>query len=180
MTHTDIAFSAVALGCATVACSYDVRTRRIPNWLTGPAALTALLVHLACGGWASLGAAAAAGLAAGAVMLLFFLAGGMGAGDVKLMTAVACFTGLSPLGTLLLTTALAGAACALAIAWRRGSLSQTLASSLRLVRHHHSNGLVPHAEHNVRSGTGLRMPFAVPIAAGCMCTLLLQITVGAR
>lgn len=180
MNHTDIAFSAVALGCAALACSYDVRTRRIPNWLTGPAAAAALLVHLAWGGWASFGAAAVAGLVAGAVMLLFFLAGGMGAGDVKLMTAAACFTGLQPLGTLLLTTALAGAVCALAIAWRHGSLSQTFSNSIRLVRHHHNNGLVPDAEHNVRIGTGLRMPFALPIAAGCACTLLLQITVGGR
>ncbi len=180
MSHTDIPFSAVALGCAALACSHDVRTRRIPNWLTGSTAISALLAHLAYGGWASLGTAAAAGLAAGAVMLLFFLAGGMGAGDVKLMAAVACFTGLSPLGTLLITTALAGAVCALAIAWRHGALSHTLARSVGLLRHHHENGLKPHAEHNVRVGTGLRMPFALPIAAGCMCTLLLQINAGAQ
>ncbi len=96
------------------------------------------------------------------------------------MAAVACFTGLSPLGTLLITTALAGAVCALAIAWRHGALSRMLARSIGLLLHHHSNGLTPHAEHNVRSSSGLRMPFALPIAAGCMCTLLLQVNAGAR
>jgi hypothetical protein len=104
MSHSsiDIWFCAVALGCAALACTHDVRTRRIPNWLTGPAALAALLAHFSLGGWVSMVSAAAAGLIAGTAMLAFFLAGGMGAGDVKLMVAVACFTGLHPLGTRLL------------------------------------------------------------------------------
>ncbi len=182
MSHssTDIWFCAVALGCAALACTHDVRTRRIPNWLTGPAALGALLVHFALGGWASLASAAAAGLIAGLAMLAFFLAGGMGAGDVKLMAAVACFTGLHPLSALLVATALAGAVCALVIAWHKAALRQTLVSCVRLAQHHHGNGLVPHGEHNVRSGTGLRMPFALPIAAGCVCALLLQLSAGAQ
>ncbi len=178
--HADIAFSAVALGCAAIACYHDVRTRRIPNRLTASAAVAGLLGHLILGGWVALGTAAAAGLAAGLAMLLFFLAGGMGAGDVKLMAAVACFTGLSPLGTLLLATALAGAVCAVLVALRHGALRRTLAGTLHLARHHQGNGLTPHAEHNLRSGSGLRMPFALPIAAGVVCTLLLQISAGAQ
>lgn len=176
----DIVFSTVALGCTGIACFHDLRTRRIPNRLTLPAALAALLAHFAVGGWAAMGLAAAAGLAAGVAMFLFFLAGGMGAGDVKLMAAVACFTGLSPLGTLLLTTALAGAAFAVVLAWRHGVVRATLGNTFRLAQHHQHHGLTPDAEHNLRTPGALRMPFALPIAAGCMCTLLLQLTAGAR
>lgn len=175
-SHTDIWFSAVALGCAAVACSHDLRTRRIPNWITGPAALSALLIHFAVGGWASLGASAAAGLVAGLVMVAFFLAGGMGAGDVKLMAAVACFTGLAPLCLLLLTTACTGAALAIVLALRHGVLARTLRNCMALLQHHHESGLVPHAEHTLRGKGGLRMPFALPIAAGCVCTLLVQVS----
>ena len=175
-----IAFCTIALGCAGIACYHDLRTRRIPNRLTAPAALAALLAHLAVGGWSSLGLAAAAGLAAGFAMFLFFLAGGMGAGDVKLMAAVACFTGFAPLGTLLLTTALAGSVLAVAIAWRHGAIRSTLAKTFRLAQHHQHNGLTPHADHNLRSAGALRMPFALPIAAGCMCTLAVQLSAGAR
>lgn len=176
----DIVFSTVALGCAGIACFHDLRTRRIPNRLTLPAALAAVLAHFAVGGWASMGLALAAGLAAGFAMFLFFLAGGMGAGDVKLMAAVACFTGLPPLGTLLLATAITGAVFAVAIAWRHGAVRATLANTFRLAQHHQGNGLTPNADHHLRTPGALRMPFALPIAAGCMCTLLLQLSAGAR
>ena len=175
-----IVFCTVALGCAAVASYHDLRTRRIPNRLTAPAALAALLAHGAVGGWTAMGLAATAGLAAGFAMFLFFLAGGMGAGDVKLMAAVACFTGLPPLGTLLLATALAGAAYALILAWRHNALRSTLGNTFQLARHHADNGLMPNSGHNLRSPGALRMPFALPIAAGCMCTLLLQLSAGAR
>ncbi len=179
-SHADIAFSAVAFGCATIACYHDIRARRIPNRLTAPAALTALLGHFALGGWAALGTAASAGLAAGFAMVLFFLAGGMGAGDVKLVASVACFTGLAPLPTFLLATAIAGALCALALAWHRGLLQRTFANAFRLADHHFRHGLTPDPEHNVRTNSGLRMPFAVPIAAGVLCTLALQLSAGVR
>lgn len=174
-----IAFCTVALGCAGIACYHDLRTRRIPNRLTLPAALAALLAHLAVGGWTAMGLAACAGLAAGFAMFLFFLAGGMGAGDVKLMAAVACFTGLAPLGLLLLATALAGAAFAVVIAWRHGALRSTVANAFRLTQHHQANGLTPDAELHLHAPRALRMPFALPIAAGCLCVVL-QATAGAR
>ena len=45
--------------------------------------------------WTSL----AAGLIGGVLFLIFYLAGGMGAGDVKLITAVGCMAGsqMSPI-----------------------------------------------------------------------------------
>ena len=179
-SHADIAFSAIALGCATIACYHDIRARRIPNRLTAPAALAALLGHFALGGWAALGTAASAGLAASFVMILFFLAGGMGAGDVKLVAAVACFTGLAYLPTFLLATATVGAFCAFVVAWRHSLFQRTFANAFRLANHHYHHGLTPDPEHNVRTGSGLRMPFAVPIAAGVLCTLILQLSAGVR
>ena len=175
-----IAFCSCALGCALIASYHDVHTRRIPNRLTFSAALLALAAHLAFDGWAAMGFAALAALAAGSAMFLFFLAGGMGAGDVKLMAAVACFTGLSPLGTLLIATALAGALYAATLAWRHGAVLSTVRNMGRLVQHHHANGLTPDPEHNLRSKGALRMPFALPIAAGCAFTLLMQFTAGAQ
>jgi prepilin peptidase CpaA len=77
----------------------DLRTRRIPNLLTVPAALVGLLMNLSCGG-APGALACGAGLLAGlAAFLPFYLAGGFGAGDVKAMAAVGAFLG--PKGVLL-------------------------------------------------------------------------------
>ena len=53
----------------------DVRTRRIPNAVTGPAILAGLVLHFGLDGWRGMGLAAAAGLIAGVIFLTFLLAG---------------------------------------------------------------------------------------------------------
>jgi prepilin peptidase CpaA len=77
-----------------IAVVTDLRSSRIPNWLTFPAMGFALAAHV----WASgidglLFSLAGAGTGLG---LFFFihLAGGIGAGDVKLMAAIGAFLGL--------------------------------------------------------------------------------------
>ena len=82
-----------SLLCAGIGSVTDVRERRVPNFVTGPAIVVGLMLHTIFGGWRGLGDSALAGLIAGGIFLVFFLAGGMGAGDVKLMAAVGCFAG---------------------------------------------------------------------------------------
>lgn len=94
------------LGFLAVAAVVDLRTRRIPNTLTVPAALAALLLHLWCsgaGGAMTSGTGLLTGLAA---FLPFYLAGGFGAGDVKAMAVVGAFVG--PKGALLAALATLG------------------------------------------------------------------------
>jgi len=50
----------------------------------------------------------------------------MGAGDVKLMSAAGCLTGLPGAGSLLLLTAFAGAAMAIGLALWKRRLTETL------------------------------------------------------
>ena len=173
----DAAFVALALLCATWASVHDVRERRIPNRLTGPAVVLALTLHFALSGWSSVAMATLAGILAGGAMLVFFLAGGMGAGDVKLMAALGWFVGMHSVGTVLVATALCGAACAVFLAMRRGMLRQTLRNTCVLVDHHGTHGLVAHPERNVQSPYQLRMPFAVPMAMGCLIALCTQLQV---
>ncbi len=170
----EMIFTAAAVGCAALASVHDVRERRIPNLLTGPAILIALTLHLFAGGWREMASSAAAGLLAGGVLLLFFIAGGMGAGDVKLMAAVGCFTGLHSLLIVLLATALSGALLAIVLAVAQGRLREIVANSITLIRHHREQGLVPHNELNIDNAATLRMPFALPITAGCLITAGVQ------
>jgi prepilin peptidase CpaA len=163
-------FAALALGCAAVASFYDVRERRIPNRLTGSCLLAGLLLHLGLGGWHGLGSAAIASIAAGGLFLVFFLAGGMGAGDVKLMAAIGAIAGLAPLQLLILATVLAGGLFALGLAGYHGRLRQTLVNVAALLVHHGREGIRPHPEMNLTNERTLRLPFALPIAAGCLVT----------
>jgi prepilin peptidase CpaA len=160
-------YATAALACALIGSTCDVRMRRIPNLLTGPAILAGLLLHGLLGGWFQLGSAAAAGLLGGGVFALFYLAGGMGAGDVKLMAAIGCLLGLAPLPLVLLVTAFSGAAFGLVVAVHRQQLCQTLKNVGTILAHHGQEGLTPHPELNVNNAHTLRLPFAIPIAAGC-------------
>ncbi len=71
---------------------YDIRERRLPNWLTMPGALAVLAVAAAAGRGAPavLGAAALAGLY---LVVHLISPGAMGAGDVKLAAGVGGLTG---------------------------------------------------------------------------------------
>jgi len=160
-----------ALVCAGVGSVTDLRDRRIPNWLTCPATLAGLLLHGITQHWSGLGDSALAGLIAGGIALLFWLARGMGAGDVKLMTAVGCIAGLSSLPLLLLSISIAGAVFGLAFSAFRGRPLDTLSNTLALIAHHGRRGLTPHPTFNLGNLDSLRLPFALPVAAGCLFTL---------
>lgn len=171
--HEEVIYVSASVICAGIASVYDYRYRRVPNLLTGPAILFGLLLHLVLGGPAQLGMAALAGLVAGGTFLIFYVAGGMGAGDVKLMTAVGCMVGMIAVKEVLISTVLIGAVFALVLAIHRGRLRQTLANLVTLVKHHGSEGIKSHPELNLENSNTLRLPYALPIAAGCLVTFYL-------
>ena len=81
----------LSLGLA-IAVVTDVRTRRIPNWLTG--AIAAAGFGLAFGGGTVTPMRAALGLLVGLVLMMpGHVIGATGAGDVKLMAAVGAVVG---------------------------------------------------------------------------------------
>lgn len=171
VSHSALIYVLAASVVALLGAASDARTRRIPNKLTGTAILVGLLLHFAYDGWHGMGMAALAALIAFCIFLVFFLAGGMGAGDVKLMTAVACLAGNHFVIELLVTTAIAGGIMAIGLALARGRFKQTLGNVAMLVSHHRHEGLRPHPELNVRNQQSLRLPYGLAIAAGCLFTL---------
>ena len=171
---SEVIYLSASVTCAGIASVYDFRFRRIPNLLTGPAILFGLVLHLYLGGLAQLGLAALAGLIAGGVFLIFFIAGGMGAGDVKLMLAVGCIAGIGSIKDVLISTVIIGAIFAVALALYRGRLRQTISNVATLIAHHRSEGLTSHPELNVANSNTLRLPYALPIAAGCVVTFYLS------
>jgi len=164
-------YAGIAAVCAGVACVFDIRNRRIPNRLTGPIFLVGLAAHTFFSGWKGLTDAMVAAFVGGIVFLLFYLAGGMGAGDVKLMAATASVVGLPSIGSLLISTGIAGGLLALGVSVTRGVLRQTMANTFALTVHHRLNGLSPHPKLNLRNPDTIRLPYAVPVAVGCLCVV---------
>src|SRR3990167_599978 len=107
----------------------DVRTRCIPNWLTVTGAVAGLALHFRQsdfpGAFSSI-----AGLILGlGIFMALYLAGGMGAGDVKLFGAVGALVGPQRLLLLFVFTGLLGGIAAIALAMAHGRLRQTLAQT---------------------------------------------------
>jgi prepilin peptidase CpaA len=103
----------VVLGASLAAAITDIRSRRIPNALTVPLAVTGLLYGLSSEGLGGLGqAAAACVLVALPYVLLFVFAGG-GAGDAKMMGAIGAWLGVQAGVVVLAAVAVTGGALGL-------------------------------------------------------------------
>jgi prepilin peptidase CpaA len=124
-----IAVLALGLGAAVFT---DVRTRRIPNWLTG--AIAGAAFGLAFGGGPVTPVRALLGLLVGLVLMLpGHVIGATGAGDVKLMAAVGAVVGPDVIFRAFLYSAVAGGVLAVVVALRRGRLATTLTATTNLV-----------------------------------------------
>jgi prepilin peptidase CpaA len=97
--HTGYDLAALVAAFMTVCAVIDYRTKRIPNWLTVPAAIAGLVYSAVAP--QGLGALwSLAGFAVGMSLLFVpWLLGGGGMGDVKMLAALGAWLG--PLGVLI-------------------------------------------------------------------------------
>ena len=174
MNHS-LVYSAIATVLALAAACIDVKTRKIPNLLTLAAFALGVTLHFLLGGNSDGVKTVLSALLAGSIFFLFHLAGGLGAGDVKLIVGLAACYGLSNMPYLLIFTSLAGGVMALVMAVKHGQLRKTFSNMRTLAVHHTQSGLVPHDEIHVRNSSTLRLPYAVAIAAGCVLTNLISL-----
>jgi prepilin peptidase CpaA len=155
----------LTLGLATAVVT-DVRTRRIPNWLTGSIAGAGF--GLAFGGGAITPAQAALGMLTGLLLMMpGHLIGATGAGDVKLMAAVGTMLGPDLAFRAFLYSAVAGGVFALAVAMRRGILATTLQDASRLVTSPAGARLAIESP-----ARGNRFAYGPAIAAGTLVSLM--------
>ena len=158
--------SVLLVGLLLVACWADLRSRRIPNWLTVGGMLAGLAVRASLGpgpvGNGILGIALAALLA-----LPFFAMGALGGGDAKLLMAVGAFMGPADLARASLVIAVVGGVVALFEAMRRGVLLPTLASCGSLILSWVTLGRRGGAR-TAATGDRLAVPYGVAIAVGSL------------
>jgi prepilin peptidase CpaA len=104
----------------------DLRTRRIPNYLTFGGAAAGMGYQLGYHGWPGL-AGSLAGLVLGlALLLLPYWRGGLGAGDVKALGALGAWLGLTRTLYLFIYMGISGGLLILAVLWWRGQLWNTI------------------------------------------------------
>jgi len=133
-----------------------------------PACLTGILYHVWSNGLAGGLAFSLQGLAAGlAILIIPFLMGGMGGGDVKLLAALGCWLGPAGVFSLFVYGALAGGGIALVMVLKKSGLKGIkdvfLGIFLDFVRRQR-----PQVDKKHRS-----LPYSIPLAAGYVTYLLI-------
>ncbi len=155
----------------------DIRTRKIPNWLTLSGVCAGLGLNFALYGLAGL-KASATGLALGfgSYFALYCLRA-MGAGDVKLMAAVGAIVGPTNFIAVFLATALAGGVLAVGLMIWKGRVKETLWNTLFIVGElaHFRAPFTKRKDLDVKDPRALNMPHGVAIAAGTVICLCLAI-----
>jgi len=156
---------ATIVGIFVAACATtDYRTKKIPNWLTVPAAVAGLAYQLLAPH--GIGLWALAGFAIGFCLLLLpWLLGGGGMGDVKMLAALG--TWLGPMGIL---TAFALGAMLAAFGMIGVLVSSTFSDGFWATRKRYAAagataGGSANAAAPARKGRRV-LPFAIPMALG--------------
>ena len=124
---------AIAAGLFLIAAYGDVRTRRIPNALTGSLVIVGLGLAATQLGRVGIGGAIVGLLLGFAFMLPGNVFGATGAGDVKLFAAAGALLGPATTVRAFVFTAIAGGVLALVVALRRRRLAHTVGMTARLV-----------------------------------------------
>jgi prepilin peptidase CpaA len=155
------------------AAIFDIRFRRIPNWLVLVGLVLGFTVNIVLFGLAGLKTAALGMLLGFGVYLLLHLLHAMGAGDVKLMAAVGSMVGPGPWFGIFLLTAMIGGVFALILLVVKGRLRQGLwnVGYIFTELSHFRAPYMTREELDVKSSKALRLPHGVTIAVGTLAYL---------
>jgi prepilin peptidase CpaA len=162
----------IATGVA--ACVYDLSTRRVPNLLTLGTAVTAFTVAFTTNGLAGLGFALAGWAVGCALFLPWYLLGGMGAGDVKLLAGFGAWLGPGAAVWAALYAGVVGGPLALLVAAANGYLKQSFSNLWGLLMFWRVAGIQPLPTLTLRTSQSPRLPYALPIAVGAGLALWLR------
>lgn len=153
---------------AALAAFWDLRTRRIPNWLV----LTGLVAGFGLNGVLyqvdGLKAAGIGMLTAFGIYFILYLLHAMGAGDVKFMAAIGSLTGWRWWFLIFFVAVIVGAIAGVILALSKGRLRRTfgnvgyIVSEIAHLRPPH----LRREDVDVNSEKALRLPHGASIAAG--------------
>ncbi len=153
-----------------IAAIFDIRYRRIPNWLVLAGLVAGLAWNVYASGWSGL-LRASEGLGLGFILYFpLYLIRARGAGDVKLLAAVGAVTGPGNVLWIFLLTAILGGVIALILLIFRGRVRRTFFNVGWIIRDlsHAQAPYRSNEELDVTSSKGMRLPHGAMIAVGVL------------
>ncbi len=170
MSQTLLSLLSATLICAAGwAVREDLLFHRISNRLTGSLLGVGLVIRTLAGGWSGLEQSLLGILVGLGCLLPFYIARGMGAGDVKLLAATGALLGPYDVWIAALCTLLTGAVLALLFLTGgavRAAAGAPVGSSWTM--------RIAFAQMRVQELRRARMPYALAIALGSLAALLLS------
>jgi prepilin peptidase CpaA len=168
-----VALQVVLLLIAGTAAGYDIRYRRIPNWLVVTGIVLGAGLNTFLAGWSGLRFSLLGLGLAFLIYLPLYLLRGMGAGDVKLMASVGSIVGWSDWVGIFMITAILGGVAAIVLLLGRNQLRRGL-SNLGYLLTELLSFRAPYArneELDISSSKSMKLPHGVVIACGCVVFL---------
>jgi len=172
MSFPPVVFQIVLALVVIVAAIYDVRFRRIPNWLVLAGLVLGIGLNTLLFEWSGL-RHSLFGLGLGFLIYFpLYLLRGMGAGDVKLMAAIGSIVGAANWLGIFLITAVLGGLIAIILLLFRGRLRNSLWNVAFLVQRL-STLKAPYAreELDISSPKSMKLPHGLVIACGSLLFL---------
>jgi prepilin peptidase CpaA len=158
-----------------IAAVFDIRYRRIPNWLVLAGIIVGLAWNVYSSGWSGL-LRASEGLGLGFILYFpLYLIRACGFGDVKLLAAVGAIAGPGNCWWIFLLTAILGGVIALLLVIFRGRVSQTFFNVGWIIRDllHLQVPYRRNEEVDVTTNKGMRRPHAAMIAVGALAFIFI-------
>lgn len=146
----------------------DIRSRKIYNIVIFPALLITLFLQLVLGGWQALGASLLGFLIGFSILIIPYLLGGIGAGDVKLLALIGALKGGYFVFTTALYMALLGGGIALLILLFRSGVKKRLQSIVYGIYSYRYGIRLPLLN---KEDLKMTYPYGVAIAGGAVLCL---------
>jgi prepilin peptidase CpaA len=145
----------------------DLRTRRIPNWLTLGGLAAALVLRALTGVHPLLDGLAGAGLGFGLGIVCMVL-GALGGGDGKLLMAAGAFFGLTPFVGALLLIGVLGGLLGIAEAVRQRAILPAVYNAGGMLKRWATLGRAAGPAPSLETPGAVKVPYGVAIALGAI------------
>lgn len=157
----------------TVSVITDIRSRKILNIVTFPAILLALIYHSIISGFDGFLFSGSGFLVGLGLLLIPFIMGGIGAGDVKLLAAIGTWKGAIFILYTGVFAGIIGGLIATAILIKHKRLGFTLKQMLFTFAFlRGTKGSLQFSDGSINTYS---IPYAIPIALGAIITLVMEI-----
>jgi prepilin peptidase CpaA len=164
LTRAETMMTLLILATAAISVVSDLRHRRVYNVVTMPAMAAGLALNALLDGPTGLLWALAGLLLAAALFLIPVALGGMGAGDLKLVAALGALGGPGYAFWCVAFTCIGGGVFAFVVLVARRRFFEVAGGM----------ALAAYTRQPIQADSGIRLPYALPIAVGAVAALLLR------